>query len=83
MTDVGLLINIYFFLISEFILLPMPNEKRFLSQKQIAFSQLFSTVVLLRESGEVNVKFYYLRTESFVSFLSKYFQRKIHIFMKL
>jgi hypothetical protein len=32
--------------------------KRFLSQKPIAFSQLFSTVVLPRESGGLNVKFY-------------------------
>lgn len=40
----------------------------------------FSTVVLLRESGEVNVKLYSLRTEFFVSFLSENFSRKISYF---
>lgn len=72
----------HLFLVSESILLQIPNEKRLLSLKPIAVSQLFSSVVLLRESGEVHVKFHSPRTEFFVSFLSQTFYRKIYTFMK-
>lgn len=89
MTDVALLINISF--ISNFRIYFITNALCQNQQQQqqkllschipIASSQLFATVVPLRESGEVNVNFFFsLRTEFFVSVFQAKISTEVYIF---
>lgn len=52
------------------------GEKGLVATTPIASSQFFGSAVLLRESREVDVKFYSLRTEFFVCFSSQNFYSK-------